>query len=221
MRSFILKTTVVLVLGLSPAMAQTIAGVDIQAMRAASESSLPAALETFSQILNAQNASQLGVSSSVNVTQAQIGDPVVEFVIGLAAVQSFQPGVDPVQLLGSNGRITYPLFTGGGNISSVSMTRLDQGWVAASFGSPVTTAAVVNARNMMVSDRGLPAHEIFQIRIPAMNLVFVAHLATGQIFMAPIVDYSGFQLLKGRVYPADMVLGMLVETARYDNGEPG
>lgn len=212
---------ILLSISLSPTAAQTIAGVDIQALRGASQGAIPSALEAFGQILSNQNADLLGVNPSVDISQAQIDDPLVDFTIGLEQLRNYRSGVAPLQMLGATRSISYPLLTGGGYVTSVSLVELDGRWVSASFGSPVSTKAILATRNQIGRDGNAPIPEMFQIRVPALNLVFVGFVQGGALSMAPIFDLPNLGLTASRAYPADTVLRSLVPLAQAYNGDPG
>jgi len=212
---------ILLSISLSPVVAQTIAGVDIQALRAASQGAIPSALEAFGQILNDQNADMLGVNPSVNISQAEVDHPVVDFTIGLERLQTYQSGNDPLQILAATRLISYPLLTGGGYVTSVSLVELDGKWVSASFGSSVSTKAILATRQQIARDGNIPLPEMFQIRVPVLNLVFVAFVQGGALSIAPIFDLPELGLTASRAYPADAVLRSLVPMARAQNSDPG
>ncbi len=177
------------------------------------------ALGTFTRLVTARNARDMGFETPEEVRSATVGTPLPEFLIRLDELQRFEAGADPGRLLHENGLFLFPVLVGENVRSSLSI-RHDQGaFKAVAFGAPafIRKAGEVVAR----IPGGADAHaRAVLVRVPALNVFFVAFEEEGKLLFASVLDDARFGLKAGEPIPAAMALEHLVPAAKEHKGLP-
>jgi hypothetical protein len=62
--------------------------------------------------------------------------------------------------------------------------------------------------------------ELFEVKVPALNLTFVGQRQNGELFLAPIQDDPRLKLERGKALPAKEVLQALQPAAQKHEGLP-
>jgi hypothetical protein len=199
---------------------QSPAGVDLGAAAQDSAAAAKASLPTLSALAQGENAPRLGFATPGDAERTELAPPLSDFLVGLDDLRSWQPGADPMRLLHSTGLILYPVKVGGAVRSSVTLKKQDAGWQAVSFGAPAQTQAVASARDKVADRPGAAGSQTFQVRIPAFNLVFVAHVSGGRLMLTPAVDAPAYGLSAGVTVAADELFTRLKPAAERDKGLP-
>jgi len=168
-----------------------------QAQQAAAES-----LETLRALAApAENFAKLGLKESREAERARLGDPMPDYVIDLTALRAWN-GDNPKSLLRPTGQFIYPITVDGVTRTSVTIARVNGEWTAASFGPPDEA----QARSQIQNDLKAKSGQIIQVRVPALNAVFVARQADDTLKFTPVVSQPRFDLTAGRAEPAKQVL---------------
>jgi hypothetical protein len=131
-----------------------------------------------------------------------VAAPLSDFIVGLDALRAWRLGTDPMRLLRPTGLIVYPVKSGDAVRSSVTLKKQDSGWQAVGFGAPALSQALVGARDSVAQKAHVPESGMFQVRIPAFNLVFVAYVSDGRLMLTPVADAQPYGLTAG-VYTPD------------------
>jgi hypothetical protein len=191
-------------------------------MRAVVEESSPVArssLATFGKLVSPENAVRMGFANPAEVQRAQLDNPLGDYMVRLDELSQYH-GADPSSLLHSTGLVTYPVKVGEKVQSSVTLRKQDSQWKAVSFGSPLLTTALHDARDGVVKRERRASQDFFQVRVPALNLHFVGHMVDGKLMLTPVRDIEAYGLKKGDTQPAAMIFAKLQPEAARDNGMP-
>lgn len=217
MRTLMLTCFAILVTNTMPCLAQNPGGVDLGGMARESEDAAQGALVTLGKLVTEENAARMGFSGPGEAKQSKLDDPLVDFMIGLSELQRYQEGEDPAKLLVPTGAIIYPVGVGGANVSSITLKKQGDEWKPASFGSPRTAEAAGTARQNVLSKSQVAPSELFQVRIPALNLAFLGYMADQTLMFTPLHDFPGYGLEAGSTVPAkDVLLRLKPEAERHD-----
>lgn len=198
------------------AMAEAPTREELRAMTEQTQGVAQASLGTFARLLTPENAPRMGLRAPNEATQARLGAPLVDHIIGLTDLQAYDGTRDPAALLRRSDQVVYPVLVDGTPRASTIVARQGNEWRAVSFGSPVATGASEAARRAIARDAapGAAPAETFQVRVPALNLVFVGRNDGGTLLLTPTVDVPDLGLMAGRTEPAREVLQRLVPLAR-------
>ena len=177
------------------------------------------ALRTFGLLVNQQNFEDLGFSSSREASEATLGDPIEEFMIRLDNLQKYEPDQRGI-VISPTRRLTYPVLAGGEQRSSLTVGRGEGGWAAVSFGAPNYSRQLTQARKSLAGDDQRPSSEFFEVRVPALNVSFVAYQDGNDLILTPVTEDPRFDFERGAAIPLEKVLESLARAAREHNGLP-
>ena len=207
-------------LPMTPCFAEKPAGIDLATVAQESQAAAKASLATFNQLLTEENAQRMGFANPSEAGQSQLGAPLSDFLVGLDALREYQPGKDPMSLLKPTGQVVYPVKVGETVRSSVILKKQGNEWKAVSFGSPMLSKAVHGTSETVAKRDRLAASELFQVRIPAFNLVFVGQVSSGKLMLTSIADADRYGLKAGATQAAADIFARLKPEAERDNGLP-
>ena len=166
------------------------------------------------------DAKTLGFDDPKQVGAATLGTPLGDYMVRLDELKEYRAGQTATELLHATGRLIYPLVVNQSPKSALILKPGPEGWALESFGSANQIRMVTELRKKLAQREGQAEKALFQVRIPALQLLFVGVERNGVIGLAPLFDMPTYGLKKGEVYPAAQVLEKLVEAARNHNGEP-
>lgn len=166
------------------------------------------------KLVNDQNYRAMGFDSVDEVKQAQLGQPLPVFNIPLDKLKGYQPESDPKQLLVKSSETIYPVTVNAQVKSSVTVVQNDAGYAPSSFGN----AAIV--KSLSQYRQGSTAEGDFVVRVPALNMYFLARWVDGKLMLVPIADDPRLKLRPGEAVPAETALPQLVALANAYNGLP-
>ncbi len=175
------------------------------------------ALKTLTVLVTRENYRALGFDNLQEVRSATLGTPIRQFMIRLDELQKYDSGTDPARLLHSTETLTYPVKVQDRTKSSLTVRNQNGRWESESFGGPSYARLLTETRDRLAADG---SSELFEVRVPALNLAFVGQQRGGQLFLAPIQDEPRFKLERGKTLPAQEVLQALQPAAREHNGLP-
>jgi hypothetical protein len=104
--------------------------------------------------------------------------------------------------------------------SSVTLKKQDDSWKAVAFGAPALTQAVTRARDDVVGKYHISPDQVFQVRIPAFNLMFVGYLSGDHLLLTSASDAPRFDLKAGSTVAASDLFTRLKPEAERDLGLP-
>jgi hypothetical protein len=174
-----------------------------------------ASLQTFRELAAPQeNAEKMGLDTPEQASQTALGNPIQDYLIGLSDLKGWD-GRDPAALLRPTGQLIFPITTEGATRTSVTVAQVKGTWKAAAFGSPNEAQARSRVRESLGSGApGAAAGATIQVRVPALQAVFVAQQVGGELQFTPIFSLPGLGLEAGRTEPAREVLLRLQPAAR-------
>jgi len=219
MRVALLAAAAVVVLPMA-SFAQKPAGVDLSEMQKSSESAAKSSLATLAELAKGESGRSLGFSAPGEADQAVLKQPLTDFIVGLDALRAWQPSDDAKALLKPSGLIVYPVASGDAVRSSVTLEKEDNAWKAVAFGAPALTQAVTRTRDAVVGSTHVSASDLFQVRIPAFNLVFVGSLNGDRLMLTPVTDAPQYDLKAGATVAASDLFTRLKPEAEKDKGLP-
>ena len=166
------------------------------------------------KLVNDQNYRAMGFDSLDEVKQAQLGQPLDVFNIGLDQLKSYQTGANATGLLSKTAETIYPVTVSGQVKSSVTIVQKEGGYHPSSFGNAEIIKSLSRYR------RGDLAANDFVVRVPALNMYFLGRKVEDRLFLTPVVEDPRLKLRPGEAVPAEIVLQDLVPLANAYNGEP-
>ena len=172
------------------------------------------ALGVLQKLVNDQNYRAMGFDSVDEVKQAQLGQPLATFNIGLDQLKGYQTGANANSVLNPEFRNDLP---GHGEWSSEVLSHRGP------ESTRVYALQLRECRNRQGLSRyrtGDNAANDFVVRVPALNMYFLAKRVENRLFLTPIVDDPRLKLKVGEEVPAEIVLEQLVPIANAYNGLP-
>jgi len=122
---------------------------------------------------------KLGFESQEEVLAAEVTDGVRVYMVRLDKLREYVPGSTPAaELLTPVDSQIYPLRVGRELKSAV---LLDRGELSG-YGSPRLIRQLQLIRTPLVEQTNLPESAFFLVRVPALNLAFLAHYQTRRSF---------------------------------------
>ncbi len=169
------------------------------------------AIRTFQQLVTEQNYRSLGFESVAEVRSAALGEPLALYTIGLDQLKAYRQGTDVNSLLSLSADALYPVTANGQVRSSVTVTKVESGYRASSFGNAEVIKALSKYRE---------AATAFAVRVPALNLYYLGQRVENKLLLTPVADDSRLKLSPGKAVPAEDVVNQLVPIANAYNGLP-
>jgi hypothetical protein len=218
MRSIILAWAAGLVA--TPCLAGSLPGTDIRTMTQESQPAARASLATLGALVTDQNAREMGFAAPGEAQQSELDVPMSDYLVGVDSLRGYAKGEDPMSLLRPTGQIVYPVRSAGTVRSSIILIKQGNNWRAVSFGAPALSKALDNTRTAVAGRDKVPVSSLFQVRIPALNLVFVGNTANGTLMLTSVADNDAYGVKRGVTQPAvDIFLRLKPEAERH-NGLP-
>ena len=177
------------------------------------------ALQTFGLLVNERNFEELGFSSRQEAGSASLGQPIEEFMIRLDNLRQYDPDQRGI-VISPTRRLTYPVLAGGQQRSSLTVAQSEVGWAAVSFGAPNYSRLLVDSRERLGGSAKRPASDYFEVRVPALNVSFVARQDGEDIVLTPVADDARFDFEAGEDLSLDEALKAMAPVAREHNGLP-
>lgn len=172
------------------------------------------ALDTFAKLVDERNYRQMGFESPDEPKRATLGRALAERMVRLDRLREYAGG--PIdELLTDTGRVSYLVEVDGEVRSSLVVGNRGGSWQAVSFGGSNYAELVAAAAGGMDD-----AADLFELRVPALNVTFLATRRSGGLVLVPLIDNARYGYAAGQPIPAEEALSTLVEAAREHNGLP-
>lgn len=208
---------VALTLLASPVLAAAPSTDELRNLQSQTQTAAMSALQTLRQLVDTENARELGFETPVQLQEASIGQPMLDFLIRLDELRSYHRGQDPAKLLHRTEQVVYPITFQGQTRSSITLLRKANQWRTVSFGGSQLAKARSQVREAVVVQVPGGAAETFQVRIPALNAVFVGHRVNGPLMLTPVITMPDLGLQAGRTMQAREVLELVQPIAQQIN----
>ncbi len=173
------------------------------------------ALQDMQKIASMGNYAMLGLESAEVISNATIGDPITQKVIGLENLRAFKGSPNEVQsLLENNDRVIIPVMKNNEVVSVIALDKSNKGWKTASLGmtSPITEYEDVRRKNQL-------GESSYMVRVPAFNQYFITRGRGSNLEFASI-GQSAADLKNQSFIPASEALKLLQPIAQRYNGLP-
>ena len=172
------------------------------------------AIGVLQKMVTGQNFKSLGFDSADQVKQAQVGQPLTVFDVGLEQLKAYKQGTDPNSLLVKSARALYPVTVDGQVKSSFTITHKESGYQASSFGNAEIIKSLSRYR-LNQTEAG-----DFVVRVPAFNMYYLGRRVENRLLLVPIIDDPRLKLKPGEAVGAEIVLEQLAPLANAYNGLP-
>jgi hypothetical protein len=169
------------------------------------------AVSVLQKLVNEQNYKSLGFQTMDEVKQAQLGQPMEVYYLGLERMKDYQAGEDPNSLLTPSAELIYPVTVGGNVRTGVTIVHKEQGYESSSLGN----ADIVKG---LASYRQSPKE--FAVRIPAFNLYFVGRQVDTRVVLVPIANNPRLKAQAGEATPLEVVVDQLRPYVDSYDGRP-
>lgn len=169
------------------------------------------AIAMLRNLVNDQNYKGLGFQSVDEVKQAQLGQPIEVYNIGLEGLAGYQAGQDPNTLLTRSAETIYPVTINGSVRTGVTIIHKEQGYESSSFGNADIVKRLVEYRQSSGD---------FAVHIPAFNMYFLARRAGPRVMLAPVASNPRLKAQAGEATPLEAVVEQLRPYAESYDGRP-
>lgn len=169
------------------------------------------AIVMLQKLVNDQNYKSLGFQSLDEVKQAQLGQPIEVYNLGLEKLKSYQTGQDLNSLLTPSAETIYPVTVEGSVRTGVTIARKEQGYEASSFGNADMVRRLAAYRQHA---------EEFAVRIPAFGMYFVGHRVEAHVVLVPIANNPRLKVQAGETTELEAVIDQLRPYVSSYNGHP-
>jgi hypothetical protein len=181
-----------------------------QEARAEATRSLP----QLQQLVTPESYKALGFQSVAEAKSATLEAPVQVFMVQLDRLREYQPSASPHALLTETNELKYPVSVNHQVRTSMVMRQINGKWQVASFGRPVLTKALTETIQEQAEKTKASAASFFEVKIPALNLVFVARQEGSRLLLTPVIDDPRFELKQGQEVDAQQLFARLVPYAK-------
>ncbi len=171
-------------------------------------------LGILQRLVTTQNYRAMGFDSADEVKQAQLGQPLALFNVGLDQLKSYHPGDNADRLLTKSSESIYPVTVSGQVKSSVTIVQKDNGYRPSSFGN---APIIKDLSRYRTADK---AANDFVVRVPALNMYFLGERTENRLLLTPIIDDPRLKVQPGQPLPAEVIFEQLVPIANSYNGLP-
>jgi hypothetical protein len=172
------------------------------------------------KVLGGQNLT--GMPRYDQMEKAALGEPLAVKMVRLDELQRYQAASvsDPTTLLHDTLTVVYPIGVAGKVHGEMVVSKVEGVWSARSFAGPEHIQAVENIRRLVMNAAEAPAAATMLVRVPALNIEFIAYRDEVGLQLTPITDIPTAGLTAGQTVPASRVFELLSPLARQDNGLP-
>jgi hypothetical protein len=169
-------------------------------------------LQELPQVVNKDNHRSFGFESADEARGGKLGEAIPVFMIRLDDLKQYR-GEEPGRLLTDIQRVVYPVQVGGEVRSSVELHQVNGRWATARIGGAQKIRAMDKNLRAAMRASNMRSSDFFEVRIPALNRVFLAHHDAEGLMLTPLIDDASLELQAGRPELASKVLTRLVPQA--------
>jgi hypothetical protein len=178
------------------------------------------ALVDLSQSARQVDLKSIGFENEKQVQEAKLGVPIGDYTVHLNELKEYRTGRPAAEMLHATGRLLFPVELNQKARSMVTLSLQQEVWAIESYGGQNQIQMITDLRKSIANSEGRPENELFQVRIPALQLAFIGVERGSEIYLSPLFDLTRHGLQKGKIYRAEEVLGKLIDEARQHNGLP-
>lgn len=171
------------------------------------------ALDSLRQAADPEGQRALGLEKADEARAATLGEPVPVYMIRLDQLQQYQ-GEEASRLLVDLQLRVYPVTVGGQARSVVEVRAQGGRWEVARLGGAQKSRLLERGRRSAMAASHMASSDFFEVRIPALNKLFLGHHEASGLQLTPLVDEPALGLVAGRPERAEKVLSLLVPLAR-------
>jgi hypothetical protein len=178
-------------------------------------------LQTFRQLASAPNKPDIIAGGPGAAADVSLGSPVQDSIIRLSELRQWD-GKDPSSLVHLTGRIIFPIVSRAGDRqitqSSMTLAKKDAEWSAIEFGAVAQAQLRDRIQEKITREApgapggNLPA--IFQVRVPTLNLTFLASQEDDRLYLTSMDDIPSIKVTDGQKIPAVEMLSELQSATR-------
>lgn len=169
------------------------------------------AVSLLQKLVNEQNYKSLGFETLDEGKQAQLGEPMAVYYLGLERMKSYQAGDNAKALLTPSSEMIYPVTVGGDVRTGVTIVQKEQGYESSSFGNADIVKRLAGYRQ---------SAKEFAVHIPAFNLYFVGRSVNSHVLLVPIANNPRLKAQAGEATPLEVVVGQLRPYVDSYDGRP-
>lgn len=171
--------------------------------------------------LNKIEASQKGrlmfQLPGADLPDLSLGSRLRQFAVGLEPLKGYEPSTNPRVLLEKTSLITFPVDFGSEAVGVIDVRKKGRDWKVVSFSGAGVLKELFDLRDQLTPKVDT---EVFEVLIPALNLVFLGYKQARDIKLVPICDEQELGLKKGEGRPAREIFMLIQTRAREHNGFP-
>lgn len=197
----------------------------------AGEKVAPVVVEPAARAAAARDLKELGGQTGLRLAgmpapdqmdKTALGEPFAVMMVRLDELNRYQPAstAEPATLLHDMRTLVYPIQVAGKLHGEMVVRKVDGTWSARGFAGPAYVQVLEDIRGQVMNTAGIPVGPTMLVRVPALNIEFVAYRDTAGLHLTPITDLEAAGLKAGHTLPASRVFDLLSPLARQHNGLP-
>ncbi len=179
------------------------------------------AVETYSKLVTEKNFQTMGLKSLDEKDKVMPGKPLQVFMVRLDQLQEYKAGTDPASLLIGGDVVIYPLLIGEEVRAAVDLQKGKEKWEVTGIGSANLAKSLFPARQRAADLTKADIASFAAVRIPALNLLFLAFYSEDQLMLIPVFDDPANELKAGEAMPAAKVFELILPAAKKHPDLPG
>lgn len=154
-----------------------------------------------------------GMPAAHQMDRAALGEGLAVKMVGLDALQRYQPGADVEALLEDLQTVVYSIRVAGAVHGEMTVGKVNGAWSPRGFGGMAHARALEKAR-------ARAGGAALLVRVPALGIEFVGRRDASGLSLTPLTDHAAAGLRAGQPLPAARAFELLLPLARQHNGLP-
>jgi hypothetical protein len=177
-------------------------------------------LKSFSKLITKENYKQMGFEFPKEIHDAALGTPIEDYMVRLDTLKEYKVGSKADTLLMKTNQFIYPVLVKEKVRSSITISKIKEEWKAVSFGSSNFVKLVSNTLKDSSKATGLDISSYISVRVPALNLFFIAYRTKKGLMLVPLMDDARLKFKSGVSMKAEKVFSTILPDAKAHSGLP-
>ncbi len=179
-----------------------------------------AAKSTLSQLsgLGAKGLRTVGMPSAADAKRSGLGAPLPVFLVGADALQTYDGRKSDREMLIDLQFALYPVLVNGEVTSSLGVGKAADGWETREISSPELARVLVQMRASAMASEKRDARAYFVVRVPALQMVFLAQGAGDELTLRSVSDLPEIGLAANAPVAGRELFAKLAPVAQQPHG---
>ncbi len=177
-------------------------------------------LQTLRTLVTKDNFRSMGFTSPGEAGEARLGVPFREDMVRLDELRKYAPGTNPEKLLSSLRQVIYPVEAKEEARSAIVVAEVDGRLKTVSMGGANYIGQLARARKEIAIRTRQPLSSFSTVRVPALNVRFLAYREEGRLMLMPLLDAPEFGFKAGVSVTAEKAFAAMQPAAMEHDGLP-